>query len=150
MGLVGLLTIPGVAAQGKDTTGDVSVAIDGLKIRQKYPNLDSTLNGLVAGNEARRASARAAVNQAPVRGKSSVAVTIYVSANVSTIRSFLENNGADVRTVGEDYIEAYVPVTLLGQLSEQSGVTRVETVFGPKEVGTLPLKPAWPPLQPLA
>ena len=52
--------------------------------------------------------------------------------------------------MGEDYIEAYVPVTLLGQLSEQSGVTRVETIFGPKEVGTLPLKPARPPLQPLA
>ena len=77
-------------------------------------------------------------------------MTVYISANVSALRSFLENNGADVRSVGEDYIEAYVPVTLLGQLSEQSGVARVETIFGPKEVGPLPLKPARPLLQPLA
>ena len=38
---------------------------------------------------------------------------------------FLQDNGGDPRNVGEDYIEAYVPVTLLGAVSEQPGVIRV-------------------------
>ncbi len=165
VGLVILLPTPGVAAQGIGPIDDVddvlkeaiSKDIEGLqipvavpKILQKYPRLDSTLSGLVAGYDGGQVAPETAASQAPFHSESSVAVTIYISANVSTIRSFLENNGADVRNVGEDYVEAYVPVTLLGQLSEQSGVTRVETIFGPKEVGPLRLKPARPPLQPLA
>ena len=165
VGLVGLLTIPSVAAQGNGPIDDVDdvlnealfkdikdlqIPVAGPKSLQKYPRLDSTLSGLVTGYEEGQANPGDVTSQAPVHDNSSVAVTVYISANVSTIRSFLENNGADVRNVGEDYVEAYVPVTLLGQLSEQSGVTRVETIFGPKEVGPLPLKPARPLLQPLA
>ena len=45
---------------------------------------------------------------------------------------FLEDNGGDPRNVGEDYIEAYVPVTLLGELSEQPGVTRVQEIIPPE------------------
>ena len=47
----------------------------------------------------------------------SVAVTAYLSGYVADVVDFLENNGGDPRNVGEDYIEAYVPVTLLGELS---------------------------------
>ena len=43
--------------------------------------------------------------------------------------SFLENKGGSPRNVGEDYIEAYVPVTLLGQASEQPGVIRVHEII---------------------
>ena len=42
--------------------------------------------------------------------------------------SFLESRGISPRNVGEDYIEAYVPVTLLGQASEQPGVLRVRAI----------------------
>ena len=45
---------------------------------------------------------------------------------------FLEDNGGDPRNVGEDYIEAYVPVPLLGQLSEQPGVIRVREIIPPQ------------------
>ena len=43
---------------------------------------------------------------------------------------------ATLATWGEDYIEAYVPVTLLGQLSEQPGVTRVREIVPPQPVET--------------
>ena len=54
-----------------------------------------------------------------------VAVSIYLSGHVDDVVAFLEDNGGDPRNVGEDYIEAYVPVGLLGELSEQPGVLRV-------------------------
>ena len=147
--VVALLTIPGVAAQGKDPgdgPADVSREIEGLqdavagpKPPQRYPRLDSTLNGLVEDYEVRRASTRSAASKAPVHSGSSVAVTIYLNANVATVRSFLKNNGGDPRNVGDDFIEAYVPVTLLGRLSEQPGVLLVEPIVGPKPAGALPL-----------
>ena len=157
MGVLALLTMPSVAAQGKDPGDgptDVSREIEGLqdavagpKPPQRYPRLDSTLNGVVEDYEVRRSSARSAASQAPVHSASSVAVTVYIGANVSAVRSFLKNNGADPRNVGEDYIEAYVPVTLLGQLSQQPGVLRVEAIVGPKPVGVLaqPLGQTPPP-----
>ena len=52
-------------------------------------------------------------------------------SNVDGVVNFLENNGGDPRNVGEDYIEAYVPVTLLAELSGQSGVTRVQEIIPP-------------------
>ena len=45
--------------------------------------------------------------------------------------AFLEENGGDLRNVGEDYIEAYVPVMLLGPASEQPGVLRVREIIPP-------------------
>ncbi len=43
--------------------------------------------------------------------------------------TFLEENGGDPRNTGDDYIEAYVPVSLLGELSEQPGVFRVRELL---------------------
>ena len=102
------------------------------KTELKYPNLGSRLNQLVAGVEEGGASAREAAEDAPVRQEESVAVTIYLSGNVDGVVSFLEDNGGSPRNVGEDYIEAYVPVTLLGQLSEQPGVLRVREIVPPQ------------------
>ena len=62
----------------------------------------------------------------------SVAVTIYLTGNVDAVVSFLEDNDGDPRNVGEDYIEAYVPVPLLGQVSEQPGVIRVREIVPPQ------------------
>ena len=62
-----------------------------------------------------------------------MAVTIYLSGNVDGVVSFLEDNGGSPRNVGEDYIEAYVPVPLLGQVSEQFGVLRVREIVPAEE-----------------
>ena len=79
-----------------------------------YPNLGSHLDQLAARVEEGEATAQDAASDAPVHSGGSVAVTIYLSGNGDEVVKFLEDNGGDPRNVGEDYIEAYVPVSLLG------------------------------------
>ena len=86
--------------------------------------------------EAGQASAQDAASNSPVHSGESVAVTIYLSGSVDEVVSFLEDNDGDPRNVGEDYIEAYVPVTLLGTVSEQPGVIRVREIVPPQPVET--------------
>ena len=61
-----------------------------------------------------------------------VAATIYLSRGLDGVVAFLEENGGDPRNVGEDYIEAYVPETLLGPALEQPGVLRVREIVPPE------------------
>ena len=98
----------------------------------KYPNLGSGLDGLVASVEAGQATAEEAAADTPVHSGESVAVTVYLSGSVDGVVAFLEENGGDPRNVGEDYVEAYVPVTLLGPLSERPGVLRVREIVPPQ------------------
>ena len=80
-----------------------------------------------------KSSAREAAKDAPVSQEESVAVTIYLSGNVDEVVRFLEDNGGSPRNVGKDYIEAYVPVTLLGPVSERPGVIRVREIIPPQQ-----------------
>ena len=98
----------------------------------KYPNLGSRLDELVASVEAGQTTAEEAAKGAAVHSGASVAVTIYLSGSVDGVVAFLEENGGDPRNVGEDYIEAYVPVSLLGSVSEQPGVIRVREIVPPE------------------
>ena len=98
----------------------------------KYPNLGSRLDGLVASVEAGQATAQDAAADTPVHSGESVAVTIYLSGNVDEVVAFLEENGGAPRNVGEDYIEAYVLVPLLGPLSERPGVIQVREIVPPE------------------
>ena len=61
-----------------------------------------------------------------------MAVTIHLSGNADDVAQFLEDNGGDPRNVGEDYIEAYVLVILLGPVSERPGVIRVRDIIRPE------------------
>ena len=98
----------------------------------KYPNLGSRLDGLVISVEAGQATAQEAAADTPVHSRESVAVTIYLTGSVDEVVAFLEENGGDPRNVGEDYIEAYVPVSLLGAVSERPGVVRVREIVPPE------------------
>ena len=98
----------------------------------KYPNLGSRLDGLVASVEAGQATAEEASADTPVHSGESVAVTVYLSGSVDAVVAFLEENGGDPRNAGEDYVEAYVPVALLGPLSERPGVLRVREIVPPE------------------
>ena len=98
----------------------------------KYPNLGSRLDGLVASVEAGQATAEEAAADTPVHSGESVAVTVYLSGSVDGVVAFLKENGGAPRNVGEDYVEAYVPVTLLGSLSERPGVLRVREIVPPE------------------
>ena len=128
------VALPGVSADGGEgKNGDQSQAPPiPDKTALNYPNLGSHLDQLVASVEAGQATSQDAAGDAPVHSGESVAVTIYLTGNVDEVVSFLENNGGDPRNVGEDYIEAYVPVTLLGQVSEQPGVVRVREIVPPQ------------------
>ena len=96
-----------------------------------HPNLETMLNDMVDSVQREGALEEDAAMAAPVHSEESVAVTIHLSGHVDDVVSFLEDNGGDPRNVGEDYIEAYVPVSVLGTLSEQPGVQRVESIVPP-------------------
>ena len=97
-----------------------------------YPNLGSHLDQLVARVEEGDATAEEAAGETAMHRAESVAVTIHLSGNVEEVVAFLEENGGDPRNLGEDYIEAYVPVSLLGPVSEQPGVLRVREIVPPE------------------
>ena len=99
----------------------------------KYPNLGSHLDELVVSVESGETTAEEAAKGAAIHSGASVAVTIYLSGSVEEVVTFLEENGGDPRNVGEDYIEAYVPVTLLGLASEQPGILRVREIVPPEK-----------------
>ena len=122
---------------GSDVNEPTTASDDNLptlpeKPELKYPNLGSSLDHMVASVEEGGLSAKEAAEDAPVHQEASVAVTIYLSGNVEEVVKFLEDNGGSTRNVGEDYIEAYVPVSLLGQVSEQPGVIRVREIAPPE------------------
>ena len=127
--VVGLLFAgPGVSANdGDDDTPNIPERRELV-----YPNLGSHLDEVVASYEQGQQSEREAAEQGVVSQNGSIAVTIYLSGNVSAVEDFLDDNGASVRNVGEDYIEAYVPVSLLGQASQQDGVTRIREIIPPQ------------------
>ena len=122
---------------GSDVNGPTTASDDNLptlpeKPELKYPNLGSSIDQMVASVEEGGLSAKEAAEDAPVHQEASVAVTIYLSGNADEVVKFLEDNGGSPRNVGEDYIEAYVPLSLLGQVSEQPGVIRVREIAPPE------------------
>ena len=140
---IALAALPGVSADGGDhqaapipqnggTGGGNQAPPIPDKGELSYPNLGSHLDGLVSSVEVGQATAMSAAADTPVHSGGSVAVTIYLTGNADAVVSFLEDNGGDPRNVGEDYIEAYVPVTLLGAVSEQPGVIRVREIVPPE------------------
>ncbi len=105
----------------------------------KYPNLDSKLNHIVEQTLTGRLTAQAAAASAPMHYGQSVAVTLYViESYADAIASYLEANGASPRNIGSDYIEAYIPVSLLAEASEREGVASIRSIVPPKpEQGTV-------------
>ena len=136
------VALPGVSADGgedgkrDDYSHDQAPPIPD-KGELNYPNLGSHLDQLLTSVEEGQATSLDAAGYTPVHSGASVAVTIYLSGNVDDVVTFLEENGGDPRNVGEDYIEAYVPVTLLGQLSQQPGVARVREIVPPQPAQTM-------------
>ena len=124
--------LPGVSGEeDEDKDMDQALPIPD-KAELNYPNLGSRLDQLVAQVEEGEMSVEDAAGDAPVHRGESVAVTIYLSGNVDAVVSFLEDSGGSPRNVGGDYIEAYVPVSLLGPVSEQTGVVRVREIVPPE------------------
>ena len=108
----------------------------GEKTPPKYENMDYMLNQIADDYEQSErsfAAERNAAGKAPVSRQASVAVTFYTdAAQTQAIAQWLTDAGGDPRNIGEDYIEAYVPVSLLGEASEQPGVLSIRAVIPPQ------------------
>ena len=102
------------------------------KTELKHPKVGSALDELIARIEAGEISEEEAAQEAPLHRGKSVAVTIYLSSNVDGVVSFLKANGVSPRNVGEDYIEAFVPVLLLRDISDLTGVLYVQPIILPQ------------------
>lgn len=113
------------------------LALEGKLNPPQYPNMDSNLNQLVQEAEQGGLTAQAmtaAAGSAPIHREQSVAVTLYIEDGyVNAIAAYLEDNGASPRNIGTDYIEAYVPVSLLPGASEQEGVLSIRTIIPPQQ-----------------
>ena len=107
--------------------------IEGKLNPPQYPNMDSNLNLIAQQVETGRFTAQVAAANAPVSDGGSVAVTLYITEGYAdAIAVYLESNGASPRNIGADYIEAYIPVSLLAEASEQEGVIRIRTIIPPQ------------------
>ena len=113
--------------------------LEGKVSPSKYLNLGSNLNHVVEQARTGRLTTRAAAASAPIHHGHSVAVTLYIiEGYADTIASYLEANGASPRNIGADYIEAYIPVSLLEEASRQEGVLSIRTIIPPQpEQGTV-------------
>ena len=114
-----------------------------------YDRLGATLNQIVdrfqRNSDAPAATAsRAAAAYAPLYRDGSVAITVYTQADYADeLADYLASREVIPRNVGQDYLEAYVPVPLLGPLSQQPGVIRVNAIIPPEpNVGQVPLSGA--------
>ena len=95
-------------------------------------NLDSMLSQLAARVQGGYSTAHDAASQVPIHSDDSVAVTFYFNGDTAPLLAFLRANGGDPRNIGEDYVEAYVPVALLAEASEQPNVVRVQAIVPPQ------------------
>ena len=97
-----------------------------------FPKLDSTLVLAVEQVESGYFSAQSAAAEFPLNVDESVGVTVHIQEGyIETVSEFLTSAGASVRNTGTDYIEAYVPVSLLPSASEQEGVISIRTIIPP-------------------
>lgn len=61
-----------------------------------------------------------------------IPVTVGLNGNVDSVLNFLRNNGGDPRNWGDDYIETYVPCSLVNSLAQKTGVTRISMIVPPE------------------
>jgi len=98
-----------------------------------YPKAGSVLDDLISRVASGEITAEQAAQEAPLHRGDAVAVTIHLrSANVDGVMTFLQSNGVTPRNQGEDYVEAFVPIRLLGPVSQQTGVLRMRMIQPPE------------------
>ena len=105
------------------------------KRTQPLGNLDSMLSQLASSVQGGYSTSHDAASQAPMHANDSVAVTFYLNGDTAPLLAFLRANGGDPRNIGDDYVEAYVPVSLLAEASEQPNVVRVQAIVPPQPTG---------------
>ena len=123
-------TAPAAAPPGPSTETTQFTIKRGTEL--KHPKVGSALDDLIARVQAGEISAEEAAQETPLHRGDSIGVAIHLSGNVGGVVRFLEGNGALNITARGDYIEAYVPVLVLVETSEQQGVIRVRPIQPPE------------------
>ena len=125
---------PEATTESGDDFGDQQLPpFEGKLNPPQYPNIDSNLNRIAEQAQSGQFTAQAAAANAPVHNGASVAVTFYVTESYAhDLWDWLEESGASPRNIGADYIEAYIPVGLLPEASQQEGVVSVRTIVPPQ------------------
>ncbi len=121
---------PEATTESGDDFGDQPLPpFEGKLNPSQYSNMDSNLNRIVEQAQSGQFTAQAAAANAPIHREESVAVTLYVTESYAQdVWDWLKESGASPRNIGIDYIEAYVPVSLLPATSELEGVISVRTI----------------------
>ena len=97
-----------------------------------YSKMDSLLNDLAEQAQAGLLTSHVA-SLAPVSDDDTVAVSIFFDAEYTdSVREHLRDNGIEPRNIGDSYIEAYVPVSLLPDLSERDGIGFIRVIIPPE------------------
>ena len=96
-----------------------------------HPKLDSALNQLLSKIESGTITDTEAAAQTPLNREGTVGVTIRLSGDPDQTLALLEAHDITPRHTAEDYIEAFVPLSLLPVLSEQDHVLRVDLIIPP-------------------
>ena len=128
---------PPAAGKAKQRHGRLGPILSGV-VAAYERDLQSASSGdpkaLAAGAAVRDAASRSAAGRAPMSQGASVAVTFRIDdpSKIEALTRFLKESGGDPRNVGEDYVEAYVPVALLVDASQQPGVRRVQAIIPPR------------------
>ena len=124
---------PAPTAEQPDGSGIENLPpIEGKLNPPKYPNMDSNLNHIIQQVETGQFTTQAAAASAPIHQEQSVAVTLYIiEGYADAIAAYLSDNGGDPRNIGIDYIEAYIPVSLLADASQQGGVVSIRSIVPP-------------------
>ena len=125
---------PVPTAEQPGDSGDQQLpSLEGKLNPLQYPNMDSHLNRIFERVQTGQFTAQAADANSPVRSGASVAVTLYVTEGYAQdLWDWLEESGASPRNIGIDYIEAYVPVSLLPEASLKEGVLSIRTIIPPQ------------------
>ena len=101
----------------------------------KYPNLDATLQEIVARFEAEGLSESEAAAQAHTYHGSSVLITVDLSANIDAVDAWMAGRDVSSRHTNATHIppniHAFVKVSLLGALSQQEGIIQVKETVPP-------------------
>ncbi len=126
------LVIVSLAVGLRPLVGYGASSVPPRKVAPANPVLGSRLHNLNARIESGEISVAEAARESPISLGESVAVAINVQGKPEDVAAFIQANDGDPRNLREDYIEAYVPVPLLTELSRQPGVVRVREIVPPR------------------
>ena len=128
-----------VPAQGIASTVQDLPPLQGKINPPKHSKLDSSLNSVVDKTKQYQfAMPMGADSDAPAREEEPVGVTLYIEeGKTEGAEDYLRSKGVSIRNVGVDYIEAFVPPTLLAEASSLPGVIVIRALAESMPEGSL-------------